>query len=69
MIAPLKPSVREARGAGDVLIADAVRINVRHSVHSLRTSGGVLPERVKTGKLRIVGGIYDLGTGAVTMTA
>jgi carbonic anhydrase len=50
---------------GDALIADAVKSNVMQSIEDTFKNSDVLRERVAGGKLRIVGGVYDLEKGAV----
>jgi carbonic anhydrase len=39
---------------------------VKRSVDYLSTEDPILSGRVKAGKLKIAGGVYDLATGAVT---
>ena len=46
---------------------NAVRANVRNVVNQLRGAGPILSGLVKSGKLRVVGGCYDLDTGKVGM--
>ncbi|MGO9246805.1 MAG: hypothetical protein ACLPT4_03445 [Verrucomicrobiia bacterium] len=45
----------------------AVRANARNVVSQLRSAGPILSGLVKAGKLRVVGGCYDLDTGRVGM--
>lgn len=49
---------------GDVAL-HAVRANVRHGVDRLRDAGPLITERVATGRLEVLGGVYDLATGRV----
>ncbi len=62
---PIKPAVAKVAGkTGDIL--DMVsRENVARVVAQLSESAPVLADRVKAGTLKIVGGRYDLDTGAV----
>jgi carbonic anhydrase len=46
-------------------VDEAVKENVLHQVRQLMISP-VIRDLVKTGKLRVVGGVYDLQTGLVT---
>jgi carbonic anhydrase len=48
-------------------VDNAVRANVRNVVSQLRGAGPILSGLVKSGKLRVVGGCYDLDTGRVGM--
>ncbi|MBO9540518.1 carbonic anhydrase [bacterium] len=51
---------------GDVLDA-AVRANVRYVVQQLKVSKPLLADRIKAGKLKVVGARYDLDTGEVEL--
>ncbi|MGF7159387.1 carbonic anhydrase [Rhodoligotrophos appendicifer] len=64
----LTPAVDAAKkeGATDLMEATTVA-NVRLNVERLKTSDPVLAERVAQNKLTVVGGIYDLATGKVTV--
>ncbi|HTS16436.1 MAG TPA: carbonic anhydrase [Verrucomicrobiae bacterium] len=42
-----------------------MRANVLNAVNQLRGAGPILAALVKSGKLRVVGGCYDLETGRV----
>ena len=61
----LQPAVTEAKSLTGDVVENAVRINVKRMVTSLRTSKPVLAELVEAGKLKIVGARYDLDTGEV----
>lgn len=58
----IAPAVDEAKG--DIQVA--VERNVRNQAHLL-THSPVLNDLVKIGKLKIVGGVYDLQTGRVRL--
>jgi len=62
----LKPAVDKTHGLPGDPVANAVRTNVELVVKQLRSSTPILSELVTHGKLRIVGGVYSLQTGAVT---
>lgn len=64
----LEPAVRQAQAerAADLVDA-AIRQNVLLNVEQLRTSEPVLAGLVKADKVRIVGAIYDLASGRVTV--
>lgn len=40
--------------------------NVRHTVNEIRKNSPILKEMEENGEIKIVGGVYDLDTGAVT---
>jgi carbonic anhydrase len=62
----IKPAVEKTRGMSGDPVANAVRANVEMVVKHLRSSTPILSELVAHGKLKIVGGVYSLETGAVT---
>jgi carbonic anhydrase len=66
LIDALKPAVDEAKTMKGDVSDNAIRINVEHVVDQLRSSKPILAEAVDSGKLRIVGAVYSLKTGAVT---
>jgi carbonic anhydrase len=64
------PAVEAARKAdpnlsGDELIARAIQQNVIQSISDLRSRSKTVDAAVKAGKLKIVGGVYDLETRKV----
>lgn len=63
----LDPLLRVGRGvAPDVLWDEAVRANVLASVDRLWHGSRLLEQRVRDGKIRIEGALYDLDSGRVT---
>jgi len=67
MVEPIVPAVLDARrqGAGDLLDA-SVRNNVSRTVGRLRDfSEPMILERIRSGRLRVVGARYDLDDGRV----
>lgn len=67
MVEPIVPAVLEARRRGGQDLLDAsVRTNVSRTVNRLREfSEPMVLERIKAGRLRIVGARYDLDDGVV----
>jgi carbonic anhydrase len=64
----IRPAVRRSKersGSGDAL-ARATAENVRVAIERLKASHPILAPAVDSGRLRVVGGIYDLASGAVT---
>lgn len=66
LLKELKPAVAAARGMPGDPVENAVRENVRLVVKNLATSPA-LSAMVKSGELKVVGGVYDLDTGAIEM--
>jgi carbonic anhydrase len=64
LISYLKPPVQRALTQGGSLDA-AIKQNVLANVAKLQTSSPVIAPLVKENKIRVVGAIYDLGTGLV----
>ncbi len=69
-IAPIGLAVEKARaahpGAGqDQIVAESVRLNVWQTIDTLFAQSPIVRERVKAGKLKVVGAVYDLETGTV----
>ena len=67
VIKAILPSVQSTRGQPGDHAENAMRANVRRVVRQLEADEPVLTERVKTGKLKIVGARYDLDTGLVEL--
>jgi carbonic anhydrase len=61
----LMPGIRDAHGD----VAAAVKSNVAFQTRLLKESSTVIAKAVKDGAVKIAGGVYDLGTGKVTVIA
>jgi carbonic anhydrase len=59
----LMPGIRDAHGD----VAAAVRSNVAFQARLLRESSTVIAKAVKDGSVKVAAGVYDLGTGRVTL--
>jgi carbonic anhydrase len=66
LLAELRPAVEASRGMPGDPVENAVRENVKLVVKNLATSQE-LSAMVKSGELKVVGGIYDLDTGTIEM--
>lgn len=68
LVNSIKPAVEaaKARGGAD-LLADATVENVRRNVRLLVTGEPVVSGLVRDGKVKVVGGVYDLATGRVDL--
>lgn len=69
LVHALTPAVQQAQGESGDLLANAIRKNVAMNVDKIRTSGPILQSFAAQGKLRVVGGIYELQTGKVELVA
>ncbi len=66
MLTELRPAVEASKGHAGDPVENAVRENVKLVIKKLATSEE-LSAMVKSGELKIVGGIYDLDTGKIEM--
>ncbi|MHB8384679.1 MAG: carbonic anhydrase [Candidatus Binataceae bacterium] len=66
MLRELKPAVAAAKAMPGDVYTNAARENVKLIVSAL-TSEGPLAPKIKSGELKIVGAMYDLDTGKVTL--
>ena len=69
LITALAPAVTEARDMPGDLPVNATRRNVVRNVEKLKTAAPILDTFVKDKKLRVVGGVYQLGSGRVDLIA
>ncbi|MEG3834682.1 MULTISPECIES: carbonic anhydrase [unclassified Microcoleus] len=65
LVAAIKPAVDSTKGQTGDAWDNAVRANVKMNVNKLQSSSPILAEAVKAGKLKVVGGRYDLDSGKV----
>jgi carbonic anhydrase len=65
LVLPIVPSVLRAQRKGGDLVAAAVSENVGRVVEQLKASPAILRDPVLAGKVKVVGGVYDLASGAV----
>ena len=59
----------QAKTQGGDLLDTAVIANVGHVTAQLKTSEPVIAHMIEDGKIKVVGGRYDLETGEVTVVA
>jgi carbonic anhydrase len=64
LYAPLRQAVEQSGGSVD----KAIEVNAKIQAGLLRTSSTVIRDAVKAGKLKVEAGVYDLGTGKVTVS-
>lgn len=63
----IKPAVARVKGKSGDPVENAVAANVQYQVELLRGTSVMLTQMIQEGKLKIVGGRYDLDNGEVTM--
>ncbi len=62
----IKPALQKVKNQSGDAVENAVTANVQYQIEQLKHSK-LLTEQVRSGKLKIVGGRYDLDTGRVTI--
>jgi carbonic anhydrase len=67
LVSALTPAVKAAQGQAGDLLTNATKQNVRMNVERLKTASPILSKAVDDHKLLVVGGYYDLHTGAVEL--
>jgi carbonic anhydrase len=67
LISNLKEPVEKVRSQGGVVVDNAIRANVLLNVQRLQTAEPILAGLVKENRVKVVGGIYDLASGKVTV--
>ncbi|OKH49766.1 carbonic anhydrase [Calothrix sp. HK-06] len=63
----IKPAVESVRQKGGDLEKNSIIANIQYQVKKLPETSTILGGLVKEGKLKIVGGIYDLASGKFTL--
>ena len=68
LVTAMKPGIEQAlRKGGTDLVERATIANVSYNVERLEKAGPILPGQIAKNELRVVGGVYDLATGKVSM--
>jgi carbonic anhydrase len=67
MVELVKPAVTQSAGMAGDPVENAIKKNVEIGVARLKGLEPIVGPKVKEGKVKIVGGVYDLATGAVTL--
>lgn len=63
----IRPAVAEVKGKSGNLLDNAIKANVMVGVHRLKHLEPILADSVKKGNLKVVGAVYDLRSGKVTV--
>jgi len=72
IINEIKPVVTKVKAAhkdlvGEKLVLEAIKMNVQQSIEEIINSSSLLKKRWQAGDIKIVGALYDLETGSVTI--
>jgi carbonic anhydrase len=67
LVGLIRPAVARSKGQPGDPLDNAIRANVRLGVERLKALKPLLAPRVAAGRLSVVGGVYDLRTGAVSL--
>lgn len=69
LINEIRPAFADVRGHGDTApsLEAVIRAHVVRGVAELRANQPILASLVRTGQLQVVGGIYDIGSGRVSL--
>ncbi|BBD63911.1 carbonic anhydrase [Nostoc commune NIES-4072] len=68
LLEAIKPSVESSKGKEGDKLENACKANVLAQIEKLKSSS-VLSELIKSEKLKIVGGYYDLDTGRISLVS
>ena len=68
LVNSIKPAVVKARKMPGDLLDSALRANVAIGVETLRDLQPIVAPAVKRGQVKVVGAMYDLRTGSVSVT-
>lgn len=68
LINSIKPAVQKVKGRPGDLLDNAIRANVEIGVGRLRSLQPIVAPAVQRGRVKVVGAVYDLRTGSVTLT-
>jgi carbonic anhydrase len=67
VVEAIKPAFEKVKYKQGDLLDNAIRANVKMTVQILSSSKPILAELIEDGMVRVVGGYYDLDTGAVSV--
>ncbi len=68
IVEAIKPAVERAKAKHGDLLDNAVKANAKMVAQTLSSSKPILAEMVEDGMVKVVGGYYDLDSGAVSIT-
>ena len=67
LVNAIKPAVVESQGKPGDPLENAIEANVRRGAAKLHALAPIVEPAVKSGKIKVVAGIYDLATGTVNI--
>jgi len=67
LVRAIAPAVARVRGRTGDAVENAVVANIQYQVEKLLQASSVIQEAVGAGKLKVIGGRYDLDEGTVTL--
>jgi carbonic anhydrase len=67
LVNAIKPAVLDSQQMSGVPLENAIRANVLRGVDRLDDLQPIIAPALKAGKLKVVGGVYDLATGKVQL--
>jgi carbonic anhydrase len=67
LVATLKPVVAKIKGRPGDLLDQAIRANVEAGVARLKALSPIVAPAVRAGRVKVVGGVYDLKTGIASV--
>ncbi|HTU82932.1 MAG TPA: carbonic anhydrase [Candidatus Acidoferrales bacterium] len=65
LVTAIEPAAKAARSAPGDWLSNAIAENVRQNVHASTARSTIVSDAVNSGKLEVVGAVYELGTGKV----
>ncbi|MDP2700662.1 MAG: carbonic anhydrase [Candidatus Rokubacteria bacterium] len=68
LVNSIRPAVAKTKGMPGDPLDNAIRANVGIGVEQLRSLQPIVAPAVKRGRVKVVGAVYDLRTGGVTLT-
>jgi carbonic anhydrase len=69
LVASIAPAVPITESKTEGIFMKAVQENVRLTVANLANSSQIIQSRIQSGELRIVGGVYELTSGKVSLVS
>ena len=67
LVAAISPAVEAVRAEPGDMLANAIRRNVTLNVEKLKKAAPILSAAADAKKIRVVGGVYELGSGRVSL--
>ena len=67
LVAAIRPAVEAVKAEPGDMLANAIRRNVTLNVEKLKKAAPILSAAADAKKIRVVGGVYELGSGRVSL--